>query len=109
MKLLMGNLCWNCPSLNILPDGQVVVRRPGSPENAGAIDFGFDSRRSAPVRTSCLISNIMIMMIMIMMMRIMINSRINKYKYDKDESFGGIVPASKFYLMGGSLFGARAA
>ena len=42
----LGNLCWNCPSLKILPVG----RGARSPENAEGKGSGFDSHRRAPVQ-----------------------------------------------------------
>ena len=46
----LGRPLLELSSLKILPGGRGIVRRPGSPENAGGKDPWFDSRRSTPVQ-----------------------------------------------------------
>ena len=88
---LWGDLCWNCPSLKILPGGQGVVWRPGSLENAEGKIPGSILVVARPSRTFCLILMmrrmismrriIRMMRMMKMNMRMRINLRMIK---DKD-------------------------
>ena len=79
---LRGDLCWNCPSLKILPGGQGVVWRPGSLENAEGKIPGSILVVARPSRTFCLILMMrrMISMRIIRMMRMMKMMKMMKMK-----------------------------
>ena len=80
-----GDLRWNCPSLKNLPGGRGIVRRPGSPENAGGEKVPGSILVTAPPSSpSCLILIMMSMrgIMWMMKMRMRMNFRMIKNKDD---------------------------